>query len=763
MDNRLQNSSASGIALDDIYFVLFRHKWKIILLFIAGVAGAWAIPRLKPPEYQSEARLMIKYVVDNPTPGPVENEGHMQSTDPQGQSIINNEVLILTSLDVCKKVAEDIGPEKIMARLGGSHDIEQAAGFINSRLKVDQESRSSVISVDFKHPDPEMVVPILSQIIAEYKTAHRKDHQPEGAYDFYTKMKDDCQNELEQIEKELKEKRDSLGVVSTEAEMDRLQKEMDKTSQSILDARATLALSAATLTAMTSFTSGRAPVVDSVTNIASTNAPSKPEPQIAPEVTDAYAEVLKRITAFRAKEDEYVSQNYLPESTPMTDLRAEIKKAQQEKVALEAQNPGLKLAVNPIIPVMPGQPARPTEAPVALSNQAIQVAALQQQIEFLEKTMTDLHGRMDKIAQIQPRIRELESKEKQKEEELQTYSKGLATARTEDAAGANKAPNIIVIQQPTPPGRNWAKRYKAMEMLVVAGLGGGIAWAFLIEFFLDTSIKRAKEVKTKLGMPLFLSIPANKKVGQRRPALTNGRLLLKNGSDETSTGATNGSAETNGKLEIAPWDPGHALRPYYEALRDRLLGYFEARNLTHNPKLVAVTGSSKGSGATTLAMGLAASLSETGDGNVLLVDMNQEHGASQHFHKGKPDCGLDEVLENGNRETALVQENLYVVNGNSNNNQLPRILPKRFASLVPKFKASDFDYIIFDMPPISQTSITLRLAGFMDTVLLVVESEKTKRETISQAGALLAEAKANVNIVLNKTRSYVPGQLQHEV
>ena len=60
----------------------------------------------------------------------------MQSTDPQGQTIINTEIHILTSLDVAKKVAEDIGPEKILAKLGGSHDIMQAAGFINGRLRV---------------------------------------------------------------------------------------------------------------------------------------------------------------------------------------------------------------------------------------------------------------------------------------------------------------------------------------------------------------------------------------------------------------------------------------------------------------------------------------------------------------------------------------------------------------------------------------------------------------------------------------------------
>jgi Mrp family chromosome partitioning ATPase len=89
-------------------------------------------------------------------------------------------------------------------------------------------------------------------------------------------------------------------------------------------------------------------------------------------------------------------------------------------------------------------------------------------------------------------------------------------------------------------------------------------------------------------------------------------------------------------------------------------------------------------------------------------------------------------------------------------------LPKRFASLIPKLKASDYDYIIFDMPPVSPTSVTARLAGFMDTVMLVVESEKTTQQVVLQANALLAQSKANVTVVLNKTRQYIPARLHKD-
>jgi Mrp family chromosome partitioning ATPase len=165
---------------------------------------------------------------------------------------------------------------------------------------------------------------------------------------------------------------------------------------------------------------------------------------------------------------------------------------------------------------------------------------------------------------------------------------------------------------------------------------------------------------------------------------------------------------------------------------------------------------------TTLAAGLAASLSETGEGNVLLIDMNLENGAAHPFFKGKPACGLDDVLEEEKRGAAQVQENLYVVHGGVSDDRLPKLLPKRLAHLLPKLHASDYDYIIFDMPPVTQTSVTPRLAGFMDMVFLVVESEKTSREYLKQAANLLVRSKANIGAVFNKRRNYVPARLHQE-
>jgi Mrp family chromosome partitioning ATPase len=98
-----------------------------------------------------------------------------------------------------------------------------------------------------------------------------------------------------------------------------------------------------------------------------------------------------------------------------------------------------------------------------------------------------------------------------------------------------------------------------------------------------------------------------------------------------------------------------------------------------------------------------------------------------------------------------------------NGDKLPIALPKQFAGLVPRLRASDYDYIIFDMPPVSQIGVATKLGRFMDVNLMVVESEKTDREVVKQASSLVSGPKANVGVVLNRKRTYVPQWLQQEL
>ena len=123
----------SGIHVSDILFALFRCKWTIVFCTLLGLAGAAAMFYLFPPAYQSQAKLLVRYVLERNGVDPIDNTtrpnegGRMSKTD----SVIDAEVQILTSWDLAAQVAEAIGPK----RLGASSNAA-AAGSIIGGLQV---------------------------------------------------------------------------------------------------------------------------------------------------------------------------------------------------------------------------------------------------------------------------------------------------------------------------------------------------------------------------------------------------------------------------------------------------------------------------------------------------------------------------------------------------------------------------------------------------------------------------------------------------
>jgi len=190
--------------------------------------------------------------------------------------------------------------------------------------------------------------------------------------------------------------------------------------------------------------------------------------------------------------------------------------------------------------------------------------------------------------------------------------------------------------------------------------------------------------------------------------------------------------------------------------------YFEQKNMPHKPKLIGITSCGERSGVTTIATALAAVMSETGEGTVLLVDLTLGHGAVHPFFGGKPLCGLLDVLENNQGDCAQVFEKLHVVSATGANGSAMPVRSKKFTDLMPKLKATHYDYIIFDLPHVTQTSVTLRLAGFMDKVLIVIKAEETNCNVLQHACGLLKESGASVAAILNEHHNPIPGWLYQE-
>jgi uncharacterized protein involved in exopolysaccharide biosynthesis/Mrp family chromosome partitioning ATPase len=723
------------MSLGDIYFTLFRHKWKILLFSAFGILAASTLLLFKPPLYESKTELDILYVVQGKSFSPPGEEENTVPLNGQGYSIILTELKILQSLDVVMDAVQTVGAEKILAKAGGGNNTNAAAGLIAKNLVVESFPGSSVIDVTLQHPDPAMVQPILGEIIACYFRKHTQVHLGSVmSSDYSIQETNRLYKELAQTKEELKNAKNAAGVFSIDTADKSYEELLSQIRTKLFAAQAELVERKEMLRAISNAPSPTALSTNTATMV------------LSPDKVDEYRNLCTRLDLLRKKEQDLLLQ-YTEQSVPIKDLRAQIAGSETLKKKLEADEPRLASLSLPL--------EQTDHAVISLVDNEAQISMLETKVKILNSQLAQVQGNVAKIDESKATIAELEQRQHRQEAELEYFLRNLEQARIDGMIGAGKAPNIGIIQSPSPPVKQWPKKLKKMAAVLVAGgIAAGLALAFLIEMFLDRSLKRPVEIEAKLGLPLFISIPDFTQNGYPLAKIKGKYPLLL-----TETAGKSASENAG----VAPWSRQHPVRRFCDGLRDRLIVNFEIKNVAHHPKLVAVTSCAKGAGVSSVAAGLAASLSETRDGNVLLVDMNVEGGTAQQFYKGNPGCGLDAALGTEARKSAQIQENLYVATEPMHgNDELPSILPKHFMGLIPKLRASDYDYIIFDMPAVTQTSMTPRLARVMDMVLLVVESEKTNQDVAKKVISLLTESTGNVATVLNKTRSYVPPKLHQE-
>jgi succinoglycan biosynthesis transport protein ExoP len=735
-----------SISLADIYFVVFRHKWKIIILTLLGVAAGATYYVLKQPPFQSQAELLVRYIADKRQASPADG-AKVTSVVDMGDSIMADEVSIIRSFDLAETVATNVGPEKILAKLGGGNDSLRAASVISENLTVEVSHESSVIRITFSHPDQTVVQTVVAAYIEAYYDKHQHVHAAIGiSDDLLTEQAQQLSEQVAQTERELVMAKTNAGIIDFDDAEKAYSEENSRLRSELLQAKAELAEHLAS--------TGSNLVIPGSKSKGAGDAAAQ---QILPlDLVERYKSVCATLRYLQKKHDDYLSvQGYTEENRLVQEVSAKLIAAARTKDGLEEKNPSLATLDLTL--------ADATTESTGASAGDIDYASLPAKIQTLKDQLEEVQAESAKLEDAGAKISGLEHKKAVQESNLKYFETTLQQEQIDEALGPGQVSNIPQIERPTAPYKDYAKFYKKIFGLCFGGLFLGLGWAFLIEMFLDRSIKRPIEIQTKLKIPFFLSIPDLSQGNSKRLMPAN-RQLGYNANSANGSGNGNGSSKPakTDALELAKWEINRRFDSYYDALRDRLVVYFESINLTRKPKLVAVTSTHKGSGVSTIAAGLAASLSETGDGRVLLVDMNEEKGAAQQFFRGEASCKLDDALTSDKRDNALVQDNLYVVTEDTISDKLPRALPRRFASLIPKLKASDYDYIIFDMPPVSPTSVTSRLAGFMDTVMLVIESEKSDQQVVQQAHALLAQSKANVTAVLNKTKTYIPARLHQD-
>ena len=194
--------------MGDVFFAVFKHKWKILVATLIGFLAAFAVLTFYAPVYESHAKLLVRYVLERTPIDP--DAGSGKSSD----NVIGSEVEILTSWDLAMQVAEAIGPNRLLPASGGAASKTEAASTVSAGLTVQAGRGSNIIFVAYANPDPDLATLVLEELLNRYFTKHLEVHRSAGAFDFVTQQTDQVRTRLNEIEDALKALKAKAGIVS---------------------------------------------------------------------------------------------------------------------------------------------------------------------------------------------------------------------------------------------------------------------------------------------------------------------------------------------------------------------------------------------------------------------------------------------------------------------------------------------------------------------------------------------------------------------
>ncbi len=685
----------------DIYFVLFKHKWRIVIYTVAIILALILFSFCWPPTFQTSARFLLEKTtstISDPAIFPQHTTSLLRSVT--GDEEANNETQIILSRPVLEKVVKQLNlgedrPDPAPPGFGLSliqwalrrvivfvkslprrtleffHIIkpataerraEKAIGSLQDRLKVHQIADSDVLEIAMKGWFPDQIAKEVTAVAAEYLKYHLIVHQSRTAVSFFDDHMVDARHQLDDLEQELADYRSDNGLIS-----------MDKAETTLLEKIEILERERINLRKEILSLEIKLNRIRSVLSDPHGLLIPSPEINNFDSVVKLHDELLEKRLTLAGLLDRYTPENPQVQAAKGDVARSEsLVRAEVERIV------GLEEA---------------------------QLANWRAEDQALASTLAELYEQQRPLPQQRLKIEQLDREVREKSGLYEAILKKRADSQLTDAQDARMV-KVSVLAPATPPVDSvWPDLF--MNLLVGAPLAPvvSIAVAFLVES-LRSTFKREDDIPKVLGVPT-LAVLERSMSGKR--------------------------------LTEAAREP---IRRAASILLERC---------ARGPQRVLVTSSLSGEGASAVASFLAEAIGAGSDRRVLLVD--GAPGAS-------PARGGEDA--NGIRESEL--RGVWTVAAPGSAPGDPRVLTRDELTTWFATVSRGFDITIVDAPPILESSSSHALAGACNAAILVVAAEATGHSVADRARVRIREAGAElVGAVLTGYKRYIPASLEQRL
>src|SRR5436190_22918338 len=464
---------SSNFNLRNILFAIFKWKRTIIGFTLFGILAAAAVYFFYPAVYESDARLLVRYVLERSGYDPVDalqGQGTRGGSGLTIDAVIAAEVSILTSWDLSVQVAEALGPNRVLPD-AKAPSVVAAAAAINSGLSTTTSKGSNIIGVSYTNRKPEVTAQVLSELVTRYFTKHLEVHRSAGAFDFVSQQSDQIRARLNQTEDALKALKAKAGVISLADSMASLNTQSSHLEDQLRAAENDLAEQQAKVKQIER--GGLAVDLNETDNTkdkakdnTKDNAAPPPQQASTKDIGD-YQALVTNLTKLRETQLE-MSAKYTPENVLVKMNQAHINDLENQKRNLEKKFPELATL-------------RTASGQLDIRTERARLAGMRSKLDDLRRQKIELQDRVKQLADIGPQIASLERNKDLEEQNYKYYSGTLQKARVDEALDPSKMPNISAIQRPSPPGMVTTTRNKIALGLAGGGLALGLGLALLLE------------------------------------------------------------------------------------------------------------------------------------------------------------------------------------------------------------------------------------------------------------------------------------------
>jgi capsular exopolysaccharide synthesis family protein len=686
-------SHSEDINLQEIWLVL-KRRWPILAgVFLASLGLGMIASKLRPPVYQAEGKLLVQ---SNRTPsltGVGEEIGRLPTTGVSNPLV--TQVEILGSLPILQQVVDTL------------HLKDQEGRPLNPRLlpvKAEPIAGSDILEISFQAPDPQQAAAVVNALMKAYISNNLLTNRAEAlaAGDFIAKQLPKAEVELEQAAETLRRFKSQNQIIDLPGESSATVQSLSNLNDELNKVQADLAEVTAQQVSLSQQV--RLPAAQAV-DIASLSQ--------SPGVQEVLVELQKVQTKLATERSRYRGPH--PTITTLQKQEIALNALLQDRIRQAVGGSNLQ--------VPPG---------------ALQIGDLKRSItsDFvkLETQRLGLQNKLAALVQLraayQRRASALPTLEKQQvslerrlEVAKKTYENLSSRLQDTQVAENQTLGNARVIQFAAPPTDPYTSKLQTL-LPIGAGLAGlllGVAAAFLVDWR-DKSLRTVREVQTLFDYTLLGLIPKYE-VG---------------GSDGLQSQLLDGVSPR----VVVTTSPRTVIHEAYQML----LANLKFVSLDKPVRTIVVTSSVPQEGKSEVSANLAATVAQTGR-RVLLVDADLRSPSQHHLWGLMNSTGLSNILVGQSQLSDAVQvitSSLSVLPAGVIPPNSVALLDSDSMSTLMQRLSSQYDYVVFDTPPLAGAADAAILGKVADGVLLVSQPGVVDSASATAAKSILMRSEPNI-------------------